>query len=125
MKYKYVLVVGSRTITDENFIFNELDKICDNDTTIVSGGASGVDTIAARYARLNHLNLKVMHADWYKHGRAAGFIRNEAMHKYISQFESRVCIAFWDGKSKGTQHSFSLAKKYNNPLITVECQKMP
>lgn len=116
---KYVLVVGSRTITDEEKIFNELNKYCDENTVIVSGGARGVDSIAEKYADINNLEKVIMPADWNKYGKRAGYIRNDAMHKYIANFPNRLCIAFWDGMSKGTAQNFKLAEKYNTPLIII------
>lgn len=41
------------------------------------------------------------------------------MHEYISTHENRGVIAFWDGKSRGTRQSFSLAGSYSNPLRVV------
>ena len=55
-------------------------------------------------------------ADWDKYGKSAGYIRNKQMHEYISKYQNRGVFAWWDGKSKGTAHSFELAKQYNNPI---------
>ena len=63
-------------------------------------------------------DIRVFPADW-KIGPSAGYRRNEKMHEYISRFEYRECIAFWDGKSKGTAHSFTLAERYGNPLRII------
>lgn len=122
MKVKYILVVGSRSITDEEKIFNELSEYCNKNTIIVSGGAIGVDSIAEKYADMNNLEKVIMYADWDKYGIRAGYIRNEAMHKYIAKFPYRLCIAFWDGISKGTAQNFKLAEKYNTPLEIIYCK---
>ncbi len=116
---KYILVVGSRSITDYEYIKNTLDKYCNSDTVIVSGGAKGVDTLAERYADENNLQKVIMKADWDGYGKRAGYIRNAEMHKFISGKEDKLCIAFWDGNSKGTAHNFNLAKQYNNPIIVL------
>lgn len=118
-KMKYLLVVGSRSITDYEYIKNTLDKYRNSDTVIVSGGAKGVDTLAERYADENNLQKVIMKADWDKYGKRAGYIRNAEMHKFISNKEDKLCIAFWDGNSKGTAHNFNLAKQYNNPIIVL------
>ena len=67
--------------------------------------------------------LKVMPADWDKNGKAAGFIRNKAMHELIARYEHRGCVLFWDGKSKGTAHNFGLAEKYKTTIRIIRTDK--
>ena len=121
----YCLVVGSRTITDYNYIKETLDYFLQNksEITIVSGGARGVDSLAERYAKEHNYELKIFPADWDKYGKSAGYIRNDEMHKYISQFSDRGIVAFWDGKSKGTAHNFGLATKYDTPIKIVRMEE--
>ena len=113
-------VVGSRVISDRPMVSAEIDRwIHDNgiDRTklgIVSGGARGVDSCAADYARKHKLKLHEFRADWAKHGRGAGFMRNHDIIK-----ASTHVLAIWDGKSKGTKHSMGLAEKYGKDLSTV------
>ena len=116
------LVVGSRTIFDYNLTKKHLDFLLQgkDDVEIVSGGANGVDKLAKRYAVEHNLKYKEFPALWHKHGRSAGYKRNIQMHEYISQFPNRICVAFWDGASKGTQHSFDLSKQYNNEIVIVK-----
>ena len=83
---------------------------------IVQGGANGADKFAEIYANNHGYECKLFKADWDNYGRSAGYIRNSAMHNYIKQFKNRGCLCFWDGKSKGTQHNFKLAKDNNTPL---------
>ena len=116
-----LLIVGSRSITDYGFVRERLDRLIGPIRgkyrfQVVSGGANGVDKLAEQYAEENGFDMHVMPAEWNKHGRRAGFIRNDDMHRYISGFTHRGCVAFWDGKSNGTLHSRELAKKYGNPL---------
>ena len=44
---------------------------------IVSGGANGIDTLAARYSKENNIKLKIHSANWNRYGKAAGPIRNQ------------------------------------------------
>lgn len=120
----YCLVAGSRTITDYNYIKEILDYFLQNksEITIVSGGARGVDSLAERYAKERNYGLKIFPANWDKYGKQAGYIRNDEMHKYISQFSDRGIVAFWDGKSKGTAHNFGLATKYDTPIKIVRME---
>lgn len=116
-----LLIVGSRGINDYSFVSSKIDKLIapiryKYRFLIVTGGARGVDSLAERYASENGMDIYIIPADWNKYGKAAGYIRNEEMHRHIASFEHRGCIAFWDGKSKGTAHSFELAKKYGNTI---------
>lgn len=127
MKDLYLLVVGSRSITDYNYIKEKLDSIiterfADYNIIVVSGGAKGVDSLAELWANNNGFETVIMKADWNKYGKSAGYIRNEEMHKFIASKEHRIVVAFWDGKSRGTAHNFDLAKKYNNEIIIQETQ---
>ena len=56
-----------------------------------------------------------MPADWNKHGKSAGYRRNEEMAKVAD-----ACICFWDGVSKGTMHMINLAKEYGLETEVIE-----
>lgn len=118
----FCLVVGSRTFTDYKLFSKKMDMVLRNileRIIIVSGGAEGTDSMAERYAEEHGYKLYVINADWSL-GRNAGYERNKEMHRFIAEHNRRGCIAFWDGKSKGTQHSFELAKKFNNQLRVIK-----
>ena len=119
----YCLIVGSRNFNEYELMKEKLDFLLKNKQekhiVIVSGGANGADALAEKYAREYHYELVVFPADWTK-GKSAGYIRNDKMHKFIATKEDRGVVAFWDGQSKGTTHSFELAKKYNNPLKLIK-----
>lgn len=121
-KMKHVLVVGSRTFNDYEQLAKVLDKVAEGykKITIVSGGARGADALAKKYAKNKGFEYKEFPADWDKYGKSAGYRRNEEMQKFIAQFDDRKVVAFWDGVSKGTQHSIDLAKKYNNELDVIK-----
>ncbi|MBP3267603.1 MAG: DUF2493 domain-containing protein [Ruminococcus sp.] len=122
---KYILVVGSRSFCDYKYAAHILDKVANShkDIVIVSGGADGADALAKRYAAERDFEYVEFPADWKTYGKSAGYIRNEEMHKYIAQFKTRKVIAFWDGVSKGTAHSFKLAEKYNNEIHVIKVGK--
>lgn len=117
-----ILVVGSRDFNNYEMLKNAIDTAVNTygDVEIVSGGAKGADSLAEQYAKEKGYALKVFLADWNTYGKSAGYRRNAEMHRYISEFNDRLCIAFWDGQSKGTQHSFDLAKQYNNPILVIK-----
>jgi hypothetical protein len=106
-------VVGSRNFTDyetAKVILDELQKDI-GFTRIVSGGANGADSLAEKYAWDNDIELAVFVPDW-SIGKQAGFIRNVEIWD-----NADYGVAFWDGKSHGTKHSFTLAKKQNKRLF--------
>ena len=107
-------VIGSRSINDYILVRNILMKI-DGIDEIVSGGADGVDSLAKLYAHNNNIKLTVFYPDWGKYGRSAGYKRN----RQIVDYADRV-LAFWDGESVGTTHSFKLAKDMGKPIEIIK-----
>jgi hypothetical protein len=97
-------VVGSRSFFNYKMLSDKLSKL--EITEIVSGGAFGADYLAEQYAKEHKLPITVFKPDWDKYGKSAGYIRNKLIVDYAEQ-----CIAFWDGKSKGTKNTIDLAKK--------------
>jgi len=65
-------------LTVKNIV--ELNKI--PITEVVSGGATGIDKEGEDYAYAHGIPVKRFPADWDKHGKAAGPIRNRDMAKY-------------------------------------------
>lgn len=110
-----VIIAGGRDFVD----YNLLKEICDyklstfsDDETweimIVSGGAKGADFLGEVYAYEKRYALKRFPANWQKHGRAAGVIRNEEMAIFAD-----LLIAFWDGQSSGTRDMIDRMKHKN------------
>lgn len=96
-----IAIVGSRKVTIENledYIFD-----CDE---IVSGGAVGVDTSAAEFARSKGIKLTEFLPEYKRYGRAAPIVRNRKIVDYADKI-----IAFWDGSSKGTLSVIKYAKE--------------
>jgi len=115
-------IVGSRSFNNYNLLKSDLDNFRkDHDVTeIISGGARGADTFAERYAEENKIKLTVYYADWEKHGKAAGYIRN---HDIIKNCD--YCMAYWDDVSKGTANSIQLCGVYNKPCRIVHYNAVP
>jgi len=124
----YLIVVGSRTFHNYDLLKEECDnalKEMMNDYNtyyriiIVSGGAKGADALAEKYAHERGYDLMIFPADWNSFGKSAGYKRNLIMHETISKYPHRKCIAFWDGMSKGTQHSFNLCNRFRTELKII------
>ena len=115
-RFKLALV-GSRSYTFYNdFIVRVLRRFGRYEwsriSEIVSGGAPGVDTLAEQFASDHGLAMKVFPADWDKHGKAAGPIRNKQVVDY-----SDMMLAIWDGKSKGTRNAINQMLDAGKPVI--------
>lgn len=103
-----VIIAGTRDFSD----YNLLTKVCDfmlskaKSVEIISGGARGADSLGEKYAQDRGYACNRLPADWEKYGKAAGYKRNSEMANIADSL-----IAFWDGKSRGTQHMINTAKK--------------
>ena len=82
------------------------------DCAVVSGGARGVDSIAAAAAREAGLPVREFPADWARLGRGAGLVRNRTIVEAAS-----VVVAFWDGRSRGTAHTIGLAREAGRQVV--------
>ncbi len=85
-----IAVVGSRDV-----IVDDIGRYLSDGGEIVSGGAIGVDSCAAEYAKEKGLKLTVFLLQYERYGRAAPIVRN----KKIVDYADKV-IAFWNGNSK-------------------------
>lgn len=115
-----VIVAGGRDFLDYNKAKHDiLEAINDGfiswDDELVCGKARGADMIG--WQVWNQVIKNKIHdfpADWDKHGRAAGPIRNSEM----GQFADKL-IAFWDGESKGTKHMIDYMAKLDKPVRVI------
>lgn len=82
-----IAIIGSRNIR----VCNIEDHAADADE-IVSGGARGVDSCAAEYARARGIILTEFLPEYDIYGRGAPIVRN----KKIVDYADKV-VAFWDG----------------------------
>lgn len=112
-------IVGSREFHQGGDLFTR--GICDVleqwglPQKVVSGGARGADTLAAQWARANHLPLqefRVTSEDWKKWGKGAGIRRNAD----IIEAATHV-LAFPSRFGSGTQNSIQRAKRRGLPIV--------
>jgi hypothetical protein len=99
-----VIIAGSRTITSYKDIEDAVYFSNMHPTTIISGGAIGVDSLGEVFAAKNNLALEIYKAEWDRYGKAAGYRRNALMAS-----KADALIAIWDGISKGTKHMIDIA----------------
>ncbi len=105
-----IAVIGSRSLKNVS-LENYLPPDC---TEIVSGGAKGIDSLAAVYAEEKGLSLTVFLPEYVRYGRAAPILRNRKIVDYAD-----AVIAFWDGASKGTRSVIDYCEKVGKPCTVI------
>lgn len=106
-----VIIAGSRNITDIENVEKAVERSGFHVTEVVSGMATGVDTLGEQYAANRGIRVHQMPAQWMLHGRSAGYKRNVEMSVYAD-----ALVAVWDGVSKGTQHMIGIMRKAGKPV---------
>jgi len=114
-----VLVTGSRGWTSETKIRAALREVGQRGNfisrTVIVGGAAGADFLAAKAAHELGWTVETHFADWKRNGKAAGAMRNKDMVDSGADF----CLAFWDGKSRGTADCFGKAVRAGIPVSII------
>lgn len=117
---KRLLVTGSRYWDDIATIELALQyfrSLWGDDMVVVHGHCpTGADAIADVAARRMGIEVERHPADWDKHGKAAGPIRNREM----CELGADMCIAFPKGSSVGTRGCMELAEAHGIEVITTE-----
>lgn len=113
---KKVLVCGSRNWESITSIRKHLQKLSIT-TTIIQGEAPGADTIAKEVAKALGMDVEGYYANWIRHGKPAGPIRNRKM---LDQKPDLV-IAFHPdlNASKGTADCVIEAKRRKIPVRVI------
>ena len=99
-----ILVCGSRHYHEQEQLFAILDKEVEESpydpVIIITGMAKGADTLAWMWAKSRKMICEEYPADWEKHGRSAGPIRNRQM---LKEGNPDLVIAFLAPDSRGTK----------------------
>lgn len=111
-----VIVAGSRSITDYEFVKNAIEDsgLHHQITEIVSGGALGVDQLGEHYATEKGLVVTRFLPLYDVHGERAPFLRNIKMAEYAD-----ALVAIWNGFSRGTQHMIAQAERRGLKVFIV------
>jgi hypothetical protein len=124
-----VLVTGCRDWTDYGSIRDALsetvEQIRPTEVALIHGDCpTGADKIANDWAPSLGFSAHPMPADWAKHGKAAGPIRNREMVQATIAIRNMnhgkaVCLAFWDGESRGTLNCIQEAIRVGLPVRII------
>lgn len=111
-----LLIAGSRDFDNYSYLESCVSKFIkehkEYNITIISGNARGADKLGEKFGIEHGIKVHRFKADWEKFGKSAGYIRNTQMLDFIQEPNCKgVVLAFWDGKSKGTKHTITNAKK--------------
>jgi hypothetical protein len=103
-----LLVCGGRDFNNASFLELCLDRahVKTGIACIIEGGARGADTLAREWAKSRGCKFETYPADWEKHGKAAGFKRNQLM---LDQAKPDGVIAFPGGN--GTNDMIERTRK--------------
>lgn len=118
-----VLICGSRTWSDVPTVNTVLQGIhCTRfgDPTIIHGAARGADEIAGDLARRQGWRVIEFPADWERHGKRAGYVRNTKM---LAEGNPNEVYAFVDKplvESRGTSMMVRIAREAGVPTYVVE-----
>ncbi len=91
-----VLVCGGSSYRDKAAVFNELDRLHDDQSIslVINGGARGADYYASQWAKDRGVALSVFKADWQELGGRAVFQLNDEM---LSEAPPDLVLAFPGG----------------------------
>jgi len=114
-----VIVAGGRDFNDYDLLDEKLNFYFQNipmeKVLIIGGGAKGADKLGKDWAKENIIEYKIFHADWDKHGKAAGPIRNKEMAEVATHL-----IAF-DTGGKGTADMIRQANDFKLKIRVIKC----
>ena len=116
-----VLVCGSRDWTDAALILETLRGVAEV-TVVIHGAATGADTLAGDAARTLGIHVLPFPADWERHGRAAGPIRNQQM---LDEGKPVLVLAFSENlnSSRGTADMVARARLWGVEVRLVSHSK--
>jgi hypothetical protein len=120
-----ILVTGSRGFADrlavETTLRNTLRDPRTGDVVVHGACPNSPDNYAAAWCAVRDIAQERHPADWQAHGKAAGFIRNQEM----VDAGADLCLAFWDGESRGTLDCITRAVKAGIVVRIIPKERSP
>jgi hypothetical protein len=135
-----VIIAGSRKFNNYSLLEKECNRIfheisAPRNLIIVSGKASGADTLGEQFAKQYNLEVKEFPADWHnldapcfikvdrngkEYNSLAGFNRNEKMAEFAAE-DNGVLICFRVNHSPGSGDMIARAKKHGLKVFEIDC----
>ena len=125
-----VIIAGSRTVADYWLVraaveaalaewadagaVAEVVSGCNGRRDAAGRVVSGTDLLGEAWASAHAIPVKRFPADWNKHGKAAGPIRNREMAAHATHL-----VAVWVGESRGTKNMIEEMEKLGKPVHVV------
>jgi len=109
-----LIIAGSRTLTDYQRLCQVLAPDRHRITQVLTGEARGADRLGFRWAWQHTVPSQCFRADWERFGKSAGVRRNYQMAQ-----AGDMLLAFWDGRSAGTQHMISCMQQLGKPVVVI------
>jgi SLOG family YspA-like protein len=112
-----ILVCGGRDFSDKQLLFDTLDRIDVERpiSLVIHGAAHGADSFAGEWAMENLKAWAAYPADWTKHGKAAGAIRNRRM---LVEGRPDLVVAMPGGR--GTANMIKIAHADGVEVMEIE-----
>lgn len=105
-----LIIAGSRSITSYETVVSAIDASpydIDKIGGVISGCASGVDTLGEKWAEKHGISVdKYPASDYDDEGKPATLVRNDAMVA-----DADALLAVWDGESNGTEYTINAAQQ--------------
>jgi len=122
----YIGIVGGRDFTDKRYFFEQIlrfvplepdDKV--RDVVVVSGGAAGTDTLAEQFAAKFYHDEPWIYEPEQRIIEDRGFAAAAHARNREIVAASDFIVAFWDGKSKGTESTVNYARQACKPVVII------
>jgi hypothetical protein len=108
-----VLITGSRTWNDRAVIRAALGDVWNPEAVLISGACpDGADALCEACWTHWRGTVERHPANWNRHGRRAGFVRNAE----LVAAGAAVCLAFIKANSAGASHTARLATEAGIPI---------
>lgn len=113
-----LIIAGSRdfspTPEEIDAVFDDFLFVKGDVTEVVSGCARGGDWSGERWAERNEVPVQRFPADWNRHGKIAGFVRNEQMAQYAD-----AAFVFWRNQSAGSANMVTQMALLEKPVRVI------